>query len=364
MKQDYYEVLGVDRSASPQEIKSAYRKLAVQYHPDRNPDDPVAEEKFKELAEAYAVLSDPEKKSRYDQFGHSGLSQGDMDFDVNDIFSSFTDIFDAFFGGGGRSRGRVRARGNDLQYALDITFDEAFAGCEQTVRIKRKEQCGTCNGSGAAPGTGRRPCPSCQGRGSVYYRQGFFTMSRPCNACGGEGEILEQPCPDCTGHGRVPGEHEVTVRIPAGVDDGDTLRVGGGGEAGVNGGPYGDLYIVVRVEEHPVFTREGRDVRIELPISFSAAALGLKVDVPAPGGTRSLTIPAGVQSGTVIEMKGEGFPEINGSRTGALLVDIQVQTPKKLTAEQRELFEQLRDIEDETPSLWDRFKDVFAGKPS
>jgi len=365
MKQDYYEVLGVDRNASQQEIKSAYRKLAVQYHPDRNPDNPAAEEKFKELAEAYAVLSDEDKRSRYDRYGHSGLSQGDMDFDVNDIFSSFTDIFDAFFGGGGgRSRGRVRTRGNDLQYALEISFDEAFTGCEQTIRVRRKDRCGQCDGSGAQAGTGRKICGTCQGRGTVYYRQGFFTMSRTCMTCGGEGEILEHPCESCGGDGRSMADHEVKVRIPAGVDHGDTLRVAGGGEAGLYGGPYGDLYIVIHVASHPVFRRDGRDVHIELPISFASAALGMETEVPAPGGMCKLKIPAGIQSGTVLELRGEGFPSVNGGGSGSLRVEVVVRTPERLTAEQRELFEQLQTIEDETPTLWDRFKDMFAGKPS
>ena len=362
MKQDYYEILGVDRNASQQQIKSAYRKLAVQYHPDRNPDDPAAEEKFKELAEAYAVLSDQDKRSRYDRFGHSGLSQGDMDFDVNDIFSGFTDIFDAFFGGGGRNRGRARTRGNDLQYALQIEFDEAFSGSEQTIRLKRKDRCDACGGTGSREGAGRKVCGSCQGRGSVYYRQGFFTMSRTCMSCGGEGEILEHPCESCDGDGRVMAEHEVKVRIPAGVDDGDTMRVSGSGEAGLNGGSYGDLYIVIRVADHAFFVRDGRDVRIELPVTFASAALGMEVEVPAPGGTCQVRVPSGVQSGAVLEVRGEGFPEVNGSRSGSLLVEVRVQTPTRLTAEQRELFEKLRDMEDETPTLWDRLKDAFASK--
>lgn len=363
-KRDYYEVLGIQRTSSAQEIKAAYRKLAVQYHPDRNPDDAHAEEKFKELAEAYAVLSDKDKRARYDRFGHGGLSQSDMDFDMNDVFSGFTDIFDAFFGGGAGfgSRRRTRTRGNDLQYSLTIDFDEAFSGNEKTIRLKRNDHCDACGGSGAEAGSERTACPTCRGRGSVHYRQGFFTMSRTCSTCGGEGMIIENPCMSCGGEGRTLKEKEVRVKIPAGIDDGDTLRVGAGGEAGLQGGPHGDLYIVLRVKEHPIFQREGSDVRIQLPVSFADAALGRETEVPAPGGKRTLTIPAGVQSGTVIELKGEGFPRVNSSHVGSLLVEVTVRTPRSLTDEQRELFERLREIGDDTPSLWDRVKDLFAGK--
>ncbi len=362
MKRDYYEILGVTRTATEREIKTAYRKLAVQYHPDRNPDNPEAESRFKEIAEAYAVLSDSGKREKYDRYGHSGLSQGDISYDFNDIFGGFGDIFDTLFGGGRYQRQDRRQRGNDLQYSLRISFDEAYTGTEKKIRINRQEHCPECGGTGASPGTGRRTCPTCNGRGNILIRQGFFTMSRTCSTCGGHGDVIEQPCYACGGSGTVINEHEVTIRIPAGIEDGDTLRVRESGEAGPGGGPYGDLYIVVGVKPHPVFQRSGRDVGFELPISFSMAALGGKVDVPIPDGKATLKIPAGVQSGTVLELKGAGFPDMKTGKKGRVLVTIQVKTPSRLTEEQRRLFEKLREVEEKPVSVLDRLKNIFAGK--
>ena len=363
MKRDYYEVLGLTRTATSQEIKSAYRKLAVQYHPDRNPDNPEAENKFKEIAEAYAVLSDSSKRDKYDRYGHSGLSQGDISYDFNDIFGGFTDIFDTLFGGGGRYQRRGhQQRGNDLQYSLQISFDEAYTGTEKKIRIKRREHCPDCGGSGARPGTGRKTCPTCNGRGNILIRQGFFTMSRTCSTCGGHGDVIEHPCEQCGGKGLVYSEHEVTIRIPAGIEDGDTLRVRDSGEAGPGGGSYGDLYIVVGIKPHPVFQRHGSDVGIEVPITFSMAALGGEIEIPAPGSSTKLKIPAGIQSGTVLEIKGAGFPDMHTGKNGRLLATIQIKTPQRLNQEQRRLFEELREVEDEPVSVWDRLKSMFAGK--
>ncbi|NOY23101.1 MAG: molecular chaperone DnaJ [Acidobacteria bacterium] len=364
MKRDYYEVLGLVRTVTSQEIKTAYRKLAIQYHPDRNPDNPDAENKFKEIAEAYAVLSDSSKREKYDRYGHSGLSQGDISYDFNDIFGGFTDIFDTLFGGGGgryRQQGRQQ-RGNDLQYSIQIAFDEAYTGTEKKVRIKRREHCPECGGSGARPGTGRETCPTCKGRGNILIRQGFFTMSRTCSTCGGQGEVIEHACESCHGEGLVVKEHEVTIRIPAGIEDGDTLRVRDSGEAGPGGGMYGDLYIVVGVKPHPIFRRSGSDVGFDLPVTFSMAALGGEIEIPTPGGKADLKIPAGIQSGTILEMKGEGFPDMNTGRNGRILVSVQVKTPHRLNEDQRRLFEKLRDVEDEPVSVWDRLKSMFVGK--
>ncbi len=363
MKRDYYEVLGLARTATSQEIKSAYRKLAVQYHPDRNPDNEEAENRFKEIAEAYAVLSDSSKREKYDRYGHSGLSQGDISYDFNDIFGGFTDIFDTLFGGGGRNHPRGwQQRGNDLQYSLRISFDEAYTGTEKKVRIKRHEHCPECGGSGARPGTGRKTCPTCRGRGNILIRQGFFTMSRTCSTCNGQGEVIEHPCAVCHGEGMAVNDHEVAIRIPAGINDGDTLRVRSSGEAGPGGGNYGDLYIVVGVESHPVFKRSGTDVGLELPVTFSMAALGGEIEIPTPGGRAQLKVPAGIQSGTILELKGEGFPDMNTGKKGRLLATVQVKTPHRLNDEQRKLFEKLREVEDEPVSVWDRLKSMFAGK--
>lgn len=365
MKRDYYEILGLSKSTSTQEMKSAYRKLAVKYHPDRNDGDLEAEEKFKEIAEAYSVLSDPTKRERYDRYGHEGLSQGDVSYDINDVFSGLGDIFGAFFGGGdpfssSESRRRPR-RGSDLQYNLTISFDEAYTGTEKEIRIQRNETCDKCDGSGLNEGASRKTCQTCRGRGQVAYSQGFFTMSRTCHSCGGSGEIIDNPCPECHGQGRKLKEHEVKIKIPAGIDDNNTLRVSGKGEAGSNNGPYGDLYIVVEVEEHKLFKRQGADVLLEIPISFAEAALGIKKEIPTPGGKTNITIPSGTQSGTVLEMKGEGFSLVNESKKGSLFVKIQIKTPKKVSGRKKELFEELLAMEmEESDSVWEKFKAIFS----
>jgi len=363
MKRDYYEILGLSKTASAQEIKTVYRKLAIKYHPDRNDGDLESEEKFKEIAEAYSVLSDVSKREKYDMYGHDGLSQGDVSYDINDVFSGLSDIFGAFFGGGDPFGGGRRrpTRGNDLQYNLTILFDEAYKGTEKAIRIQRNATCNSCGGTGLSEGASRNTCHVCRGRGQVAYSQGFFTMSRTCHNCGGSGEIIDNPCSDCHGKGRKLQEDEVTIKIPAGIDDGNTLRVTGKGEAGANNGPYGDLYIVVDIEEHKYFKRQGADVLLEIPISFAEAALGVKREIPTPGGKTDFEIPSGIQSGTVLELRGEGFPKVGEKRKGSLFVKVQLKTPKKVSGRKKELFEELMAIEmEEVDSVWEKFKSIFT----
>jgi molecular chaperone DnaJ len=348
IKRDYYEILGVDRRASAQDIKKAYRKLAVKYHPDKNPNDPQAEESFKQAAEAYGVLGDEEKRAVYDRYGHEGLRGGPQ---VNtEIFREFTDIFggggifeDLFsdFFGGRRNRS---GRGADLRYDLEITFDEAVHGTETRILVPRAEACQGCAGSGAKPGTSKRPCPTCGGHGQVRLQQGFLVVARACGHCRGSGQIIPDPCSTCSGTGQVRKERELTRKIPAGVDTGSRLRLTGEGEAGVRGGPPGDLYIVLTVKPHPLFRREGEDVYLELPVTFPQAALGAEVDVPTIDGTEHISIPEGTQTGTIIKLRGKGVPRLSGGGRGDQLVLVNVVTPSKLTKEQRALLEKLSAI--------------------
>lgn len=351
-KRDYYGVLGVPTAASQQQIKSAYRKLAVKYHPDKNPGDKAAEDAFKEAAEAYSVLGDPEKRAVYDQYGHAGIKGGPT-FN-QDIFREFSDIFggsifeDLFgfgdlFGGGRRARSRVR-RGVDLRYDLEITFDEAVKGAETRIRIPRAETCSNCSGSGAAPGTSKSSCPTCNGRGQIRYQQGFLVVSRTCGRCYGSGQIISQPCAECSGSGSVDQEKEIAIKIPAGVDTGSRLRLAGEGEAGVNGGPPGDLYVVLQVAEHPFFGRRDDDISCEIPITFPQAALGIDIDVPTIDGTERISIPEGTQNGTIFKIKGKGVPRLRGHGRGSQLVAVHVVTPTNLTNEQRKLFTQLGEV--------------------
>ncbi len=343
-KRDYYEILGVERVASAQEIKKAYRKLAVKYHPDKNPDDPSAEESFKEAAEAYSVLSDEEKRAVYDRYGHDGLRSGpqintDIFREFTDIFgggSIFEDIFGDFFGG---RRSRV-VRGSDLRYDLEITFDEAVHGTETRILVPRAEVCDVCAGSGAKPGTQKHPCPTCGGHGQVRMQQGFLVVARPCGHCRGTGLIIPDRCSTCSGTGQVSKERELTLKIPAGVDSGSRLRLTGEGEAGARGGPAGDLYVVLNVKRHKIFRREGEDVYLELPITFPQAALGTEVDVPTIDGSARVSIPEGTQTGTIMKLRGKGVARLNGGR-GDQLVVVNVVTPAKLTKEQRDLVEKL-----------------------
>jgi molecular chaperone DnaJ len=372
-KRDYYEILGVSRAASDVEIKSAYRKLAMQYHPDRNPNNPDAEEKFKECSEAYAVLADQDKRARYDRFGHAGVAgaAGAAGFDPT-VFQDFGDIFGDFFGfgdlfgGGASGRGRSRAqRGADLREDLTLEFDEAVFGTETQVTVRRHEACQDCKGSGAAPGKAPVACRTCAGRGQVRYQQGFFSIARTCTTCQGTGSVITDPCPKCKGQGRTLSQKKIQVNIPAGVEDGTRIRYASLGEAGYFGGPPGDLYIVLHVKEHPFFEREGNDLRCVIPISFSQAALGTEIKVPTIDGEHLLKVPDGTQSGTTFRVRNKGVPVLNGHGKGDLFVEVRVQVPSKLNKRQRELlqeFDGMTQIEN-TPqrrTLLGKVKDIFS----
>ncbi|MFQ5816922.1 MAG: molecular chaperone DnaJ [Terriglobia bacterium] len=373
-KLDYYEVLGVGRHASEEEVKRAYRRGALQWHPDRNPNNKrEAEERFKELTEAYSVLADPQKRAAYDRYGHAGLGgQPFTGFDQS-IFADFADIFGDFFGfeemfglGGGRRRRSRVHQGADLRYDLEISFQEAARGLATKLKIPRQEICSTCQGSGARAGTSLTTCPACQGRGQLYYQQGFFSVSRTCPQCQGTGQIIRHPCTECQGSGRVQRERTLEVKIPPGVDTGTRLRIGGEGEAGFSGGPPGDLYVVLGVQNHPVFERRESNLYCSIPISFPQAVLGAEIRVPTLDGEEKLKIPEGTQSGTIIRLRGKGFPNLNGRGRGDLFVELKVVTPKTLTRQQRRMIEQLaeslpaenRPIE--KSSLFDRVKDIFG----
>ncbi len=371
-KRDYYEVLGVTRTATDVEIKSAYRKLAMTYHPDRNPNNPDAEEKFKELTEAYAVLADGEKRSLYDRFGHAGVggaSAGPAGFDPA-IFQDFGDIFGEFFGfgdlfgGGGRRRSRAQ-RGADLREDLDLEFDEAVFGTEKQVKVRRHEACDACHGSGAAAGKAPTQCHTCNGRGQVRYQQGFFSIARTCPTCQGAGSVITDPCPKCKGEGRIVRDRTVEAKVPAGVEDGTRIRFAGLGEAGAFGGPAGDLYVVLHVKEHQFFEREGNDLYCVVPISFPQAALGTEITVPTMEGDYKLKVPEGTQSGTSFRIRNRGVPVLNGHGKGDLFVEVRVQTPGKLSKRQRELLGELAQLtpvenKPQRRSLLGRMKDMFV----
>lgn len=351
-KRDYYEVLEVDRSASLDEIKKAYRKMALKHHPDKNPNDPAAEEKFKEAAEAYSILSNAEKRTQYDRFGHAGVSGSAFEGGFDTVFADFADIFEGLFGfgdllGRGGSRGRSRAhRGNDLQYELKITFLESAFGTATKIKIPVLESCADCGGSGAASGTSPTTCTTCDGRGQVRYTQGFFTIARPCTHCGGTGRVIRTPCAACHGQGRVRREKTIEVKIPGGVTSGTRLRLQGEGEAGSAGGPPGDLYILVFAEDHPLFHREGSDLYLEIPISFTQAAMGHELMIPTLFGDEKLKVPAGTQPETVFRLRGKGMPEIGTSSRGDLYVRVKVDVNKKLSREQRKLLEEFGRLAD------------------
>jgi molecular chaperone DnaJ len=380
-KRDYYQVLGVSRDAGDQDIKSAYRKLALKYHPDRNPGDKAAEEKFKEAAEAYSVLADADKRARYDRFGHaavSGSGAGAGGFDPT-IFAEFDDIFGSIgdiFGlggmfGGGRRRGGPQ-RGADLRYDLEITFEQAASGTETTIQIPRNETCETCHGSGAAAGAAPTSCPQCRGTGQLRYQQGFFTVARTCGQCRGTGRVITNPCQTCRGAGAVEQLRKLTVKVPPGIATGQRLRLSGEGEAGAQGGPSGDLYVVIAVQEHPFFHRDGNDLSCEVPVNFTTLALGGEIKVPSLlGETESLKVPDGTATGSVFRLRGKGMPDVSGRGRGDLLVTVQAITPRKLTREQRKLLEQLaaalppqqfeptrREVDDR--SVFERVKDIFG----
>jgi molecular chaperone DnaJ len=376
-RRDYYDVLGVPRNATDQEIKSAYRKLAFKYHPDRNPGRKDAEEKFKEAAEAYAVLADSDKRHMYDRFGHAGLGSAATGFDPT-VFTGFEDILGGLgdiFGFGdlfGAGRRRGPQRGSDLRYDLEISFEEAARGAETTIQIPRQGACGTCQGSGAAPGSKPTSCPQCHGRGQIRTQQGPFVLSRTCGYCRGAGSVIAKPCPTCRGAGRVEQERKLTVRIPAGIATGQRLRLSGEGEAGPAGGPAGDLYVVIHVQDHPFFQRDGNDLFCEIRVSFPTLALGRDITIPTLEGEESFTIPEGTQSGAVFRLRGRGMPDVSGRGRGDLLVTVKGVTPTKLTRDQKKLLQQLAAslpaekfeptpaADQEDKGLFDRVKDIFG----
>lgn len=364
-KRDYYEVLGVDRNASEADIKKSYRQLAVKFHPDKNPGDHEAEEKFKEAAEAYSVLSDAQKRSRYDRFGHAGVGgAGGGGYDPG--FTNIEDIFDLFgFGDmfGGSTRRSTVQRGSDLRYDYQITLEEAAGGKDAKIEIPRLETCEPCSGKGTAKGTEPETCITCNGSGQTRFQQGFFSVMRTCPNCTGKGRIIKDPCSECRGAGRIEKKKVLEVKIPAGVDADSRLRVTGEGEAGVNGGPNGDLYVFIHVKEHDYFERQGSNLYTSVPISFGQAALGAEIDVRTLDGSQALKIPAGTQTGTVFRMKGEGMPALGGRGKGDMFVAVSLVTPKSLTKEQKKLLEKLSEIEDtdfEDEGFIDKVRNIFS----
>ena len=381
-KRDYYDVLGVARSVSEPDLKKAYRKLAMECHPDRNPDDSVAEDRFKQVSEAYAVLSDQEKRARYDRFGHAGLGgpggggHPGQDFgDLGNFGDLFNDLFGDIFGGaggrGGSRRGRGQ-RGADLRYNLQIDLDDVLNGCEPSLKIPKMKRCKTCSGSGAAKGSKPARCGRCEGTGQMVFQQGFFRVNRPCDACGGAGEVIRNPCSRCRGAGRVEGQQTLQVKVPPGVEDGARLRVSGEGEAGIAGGEPGDLYVVMVLRDHPLFDREGTDLHLEVPVPFVQAALGAEVEVPTLDGKVKLQIPEGTQSGRVLRLRGKGLPPLQPrvdpaqllKMRGDLYVRLFVEVPTKLNARQRELLEEFADqsgheVSPATKGFVDKIRDFF-----
>ena len=378
-KRDYYEVLGVPRDASEDAIKKAYRKLALDNHPDRNPGNQEAEARFKEAAEAYAALSDPQKRQRYDQFGHAGVSGqqggGGGFSSVDDIFAAFGDLFGGGGGGGffeqffagGRARGRGR-RGSSLKVDLEIGLEEVAVGVKKTFEIKRPEPCSTCAGTGQKPGTGKNRCGSCGGRGEVIRNQGFFRLRQACPTCQGQGEVIADPCTKCKGRAFLPKESPITISIPAGIEDGHAERIQGQGEPGTGGGPPGDLVVVIHVKEHEVFTRYGDDLLMQTRISFRQAVLGDEVEVPAiTGETVLLKIPAGTQPGEKLRVRNHGLPRIDGYGRGSMVVQVQIDVPKQLSSEQEELLRRFDELEDKKrgkkggkKTIFEKVKDIFS----
>lgn len=361
-KRDYYEILGVDRAATPEEIKRAYRRLAHKYHPDKNPGDRTSEDRFKEASEAYEVLGNPEKRATYDRFGAVGEGAGFGGFGEAGYGSVFEDLFEGFFGGASR---RTTSRGADLRYNLEIGLEEAVLGMEREITIPRLEQCASCKGSGAKPGTAPATCRSCRGSGQVRYSQGFLTISQTCSACRGEGRVIEHACRDCRGTGRSRADRSLTVKIPAGVETGTRLKLTGEGEAGLRWGDRGDLYVVITVREHPLFSRHGDDLYCEVPVSFVQAVLGAELEVPTLAGMMKFKIPAGTQSGSEFRLRGKGVPSLRGRGRGDLVVRIVVEVPTRLTGKQRDLLEAYADLENGdgsplTKSFFEKVKSLFG----
>jgi molecular chaperone DnaJ len=375
-QRDYYEILSVSKTASIEEIKSSYRKSAMQWHPDRNPENKQeAEIRFRECTEAYTILSDPKKRQIYDTYGHAGLAGVASQPDFNGtVFQDFHDIFGEFFGfedlfgGGRRGGGRSRSqRGADLRYDMTLTFEEAATGVNTKIRVPRQEYCESCNGTGAKKGSGVAACQTCGGRGQLVYQQGFFTINRTCPACQGAGQIVKERCPDCRGQGRIDRERTIELRIPPGVDKGTRLRVQGEGEPGPNGGAAGDLYVVLDVKEHSFFERRGADLYCTIPLSIAQAALGTELQVPGLNGEERLKVPEGTQSGAVFRVKGKGLADPHGGGRGDLYYHVRVLIPTKLTREQKKLLEQLHSTlkvdnkpADRGSSLYDKVKDILG----
>ena len=371
-KRDYYEVLGVNRDADAEAIKKAYRKLAMKHHPDRNPDDKSAEEKFKEAKEAYEILTDGQKRAAYDQYGHAGVDPSAGGGRGGAGSSGFSDAFGDIFGDiFGQARGGSRSgvyRGADLRYNLEITLEQAARGTETKIRIPTAENCETCHGSGSKPGTQPKTCPTCEGHGQVRVQQGFFSIQQTCPKCHGTGKFIADPCGSCHGAGRIKKHKTLSVKIPAGVDEGDRIRLSGEGEPGVNGGPPGDLYVQMQVKPHAVFQRESNDLHCEMPVSFATAALGSEIDIPTLDGQAKIRIPAETQSGKVFRLRGKGIKGVRSHTHGDLMCHVVVETPVHLTERQKELLREfeaisLKDSDRHSPrakSWMDKVKDFFA----
>lgn len=376
-KRDYYEVLEIERTATEEVIKRSYRKLAVKFHPDKNPGDHTAEERFKELGEAYEALMDPQKRAAYDRYGHAAFQQGGFGGGggaggFHDPFDLFREVFGAsgggggifehFFGGGG---GDGRQRGSDLRYDMQITLEEAFTGAEKEIEIRKLDACETCEGSGAQKGSKSGTCGTCRGRGQVVASRGFFQVAQTCPTCHGSGQVIDKPCKSCHGDGRVEKTSRVKLKIPAGIDEGARLRSAGGGEAGLRKGTPGDLYVVIHLKEHAIFERDGMDLHCDMPIPFSTAALGGEVRVPTLSGAVNLKIPPGTQSGAVFRIRGNGMPALQSASKGDILARVQVEVPTRLDAEQRKALEHFAELcgEENTPihkSFTERLKDLFS----
>ncbi len=372
-KKDLYDILGVNRDASDEEIKKSYRKLAMKYHPDRNPDSKDAEDKFKEAKNAYEMLSDPEKRRAYDAYGHAGINQqmggGPGGEGFGGFSEAFGDIFGEIFGGRGGRGGQQVYRGADLRYNMDITLEQAARGTETKIRIPSLDECDTCHGTGAKPGTQPKTCHTCNGQGQVRMQQGFFSIQQTCPTCHGTGKVIPEPCATCGGAGRVKNHKTLSVKIPSGVDNGDRIRLSGEGEAGVNGGPPGDLYVVVQLKPHTVFQREGADLHCEMPISFTIAALGGEIHIPTLDGEAKIKIPAETQSGQVFRLRGKGIRPVRQTSAGDLMCHVVVETPVRLTDRQKELLRELEEINKSdgdkhnprAKSFMDKVKNFFAG---